>query len=286
MGVAGEHLIAQREAVERHDKRDAHLRAVGAMIAEIAALRLRVRLRLAFEIGAGDVIEQHVVLNREQLSATLRQMRLQRSLVREQAIERAIEPVLVDLLVAELQQIAKRRAAIPILGDVQLARRLAEASRHQHRRHLRPGDSFLARRKQLLAQLLEPHSTPQGERQVDLAKLTRALDADALQANGRRRLFAAVIEQRRFFGSADQPARQRARLDPSALVELAKLRNRLLDHPPSDTNAPTRRSDARRVGQLAVTEVPARRNARAADCATERCESLMKAGQPLFRSCR
>ena len=54
-------------------------------------------------------------------------MRLQRRLVREQAIERAIEPVLVDLLIAELQQIAKRCAAIPILGNVQLARRLAEA---------------------------------------------------------------------------------------------------------------------------------------------------------------
>ncbi len=49
-------------------------------------------------------------------------------------------------------------------------------------------------------------------------------------------MFAAVIEQRRFRG-ADQPARQRARLDPSALVELAKLRDRLLDHPPSNPNA-------------------------------------------------
>ena len=207
------------------------------MIAGIAALRLRVRLRLALEIGAGDVVEQHFVLNREQLSATLGQMRLQRSLVREQAIERAIEPILVDLLFAKLQQIAKRRAAIPVLGNVQLARRLAQSSRHKHRRHLRPGDSFLARRKQSLAQFLEPHPAPQGERQVDLAKLTRALDANALQANGRRQLLAVVIEQRRFFGSADQPARQRARLGPSALVELAKLRNRLLDHPSSDTNA-------------------------------------------------
>ena len=51
--------------------------------------------------------------------------------------------------------------------------------------------------------------------------------------NRRRQLFAAVIEQRRFFGSADQPARQRASLDRSSLVEFAKLRNRL-DHAPSD----------------------------------------------------
>ena len=53
-------------------------------------------------------------------------------------IEPAIEPILVDLLIAELEQIAKRRAAIPILGNVQLARRLAEPRRNQHGRHLRP----------------------------------------------------------------------------------------------------------------------------------------------------
>jgi len=112
------------------------------MIAGIAALRLRVRFGLALEIGAGDV-----VLGREQFAATLRQMRFEGRLVREQAIERAIEPVLVDLLVAELQQVAKRRAATPVLGNVQLARRLAQPGRHQHRRHLRPCDAFLARRK-------------------------------------------------------------------------------------------------------------------------------------------
>ena len=237
VGIAGEHLVAERKAVEGHDQGDAHLLAVGAMIAGIAALRLRVGFRLALEIGARDVVEQHFVLDREQLSAALRQMRFQRGLVREQAIERAIEPILVDLLIAELQQIAKRRAAIPILGNVQLARRLAEPRRHQHRRHLRPGDALLAHRQQPLAQLLEPHPAPQRQRQVDIAELTRALDANALQANRHRQLFAAVIEQLRFFGSADQPARQRPRLDPSALVELAKLRNRLLDHPPADTNA-------------------------------------------------
>jgi hypothetical protein len=42
VGVAGEHLVAQRKAVEGHDKGDAHLLAVQAMIAGIAALRLPV----------------------------------------------------------------------------------------------------------------------------------------------------------------------------------------------------------------------------------------------------
>src|SRR5271157_4057538 len=50
-------------------------------------------------------------------------------------------------------------------------------------------------------------------------------------------MVTAVVEQRRFFRGAEQPARQRARLDPPALVELAKMRDRLLDHPPPNPNA-------------------------------------------------
>ena len=77
MGVAGEHLVAQGKAVEGHDQRDEDLLAVGTMIAGIAALRLRVGLRLALEIGARDIVEQHFVLDRKQLAATLRQMRFE-----------------------------------------------------------------------------------------------------------------------------------------------------------------------------------------------------------------
>ena len=63
--------------------------------------------------------------------------------MREQMIKGAVQAVLVDLLVAELQQIAERRPTVPILGNVQLARRLAKPRRHQNGRHLRPGDTFL-----------------------------------------------------------------------------------------------------------------------------------------------
>ena len=105
MGVAGEHLVAQGKAVKSHDESNADLLAVGAMVAGIAALRLRVRFGLALEVCARDIIEQHLVLDRKQLSAALRQMRFEVHLVCEQMIEAAIEAVLVDLLVSELQQI-------------------------------------------------------------------------------------------------------------------------------------------------------------------------------------
>ncbi len=105
VGVAGENLVAQGKAVEGHHQRDAHLLAVGAMIAGITALRLRIGRGLALKIRAGHIVEQHLVLDRKQLAATLRQMRFERGLVGEQMVEPAIEPILADLLVTKLQQI-------------------------------------------------------------------------------------------------------------------------------------------------------------------------------------
>ena len=52
---------------------------------------------LAFEECARDVIEKHLVFNREQLPAALGQMRFKRRLVHEQLVEAAIEPIFVDL---------------------------------------------------------------------------------------------------------------------------------------------------------------------------------------------
>src|ERR1700756_2956217 len=237
VGIAGEHLVAQWKAVEGHDQRDAHLLAVWAMVAGIAALGLRVAFRLALKIGARDIVEQHLVLNCKQLSATLRQMCFEGGLVRKQMIKGAVQTVLVDLRVAELQQIAERRPTVPIRGNVQLARRLAEPGRHQNSRHLRPGDTFQAHWQQLPAQLLKASSAPECERQVHIAKLTRAFDANALQTYRHRQIFAAVFEQLRLLGSAYQLARQRLCLNTTAFIEFAKLRHCLLNDAPPDTNA-------------------------------------------------
>src|SRR6516225_1530697 len=150
-------------------------------------------------------------------------------LVRQHTIEAAIQPILVDLLFAKLKQIAQRRAPIPVLGNVQLARRLAEAGRDQHRRHLREGDAFLADRQKLIADILKARAAPQRKRKIDIPELTRALDPNALQANRHRHVPAAVIEQPRFLRNANQMARQRPSLDAAALIKLAEMSDRLLD---------------------------------------------------------
>jgi hypothetical protein len=48
-------------------------------------------------------------------------MRLQRGFVLQEMIERPVQPVLVDEVIAQSQQIRERRATIPVLGDMQFA---------------------------------------------------------------------------------------------------------------------------------------------------------------------
>ena len=110
MGIASEHLVAQRKAIKGDDEGDQDLLAVRAMVTRVATLRLGIAFCLTFEIRAGDVVEQHLVRNREQPAATLRQMRFQGGFVGEEMIKPAIEPILGDLLIAKLQQIAQRRS--------------------------------------------------------------------------------------------------------------------------------------------------------------------------------
>ena len=91
--------------------------------------------------------------------------------------------------------------------------------------------------KQPLAQLLKARPAPQRQRQIHIAELTRALDANALQAHRHRQMSAAVVEQPRLLGCADQPASQRPRLNATVLIKLAKMRHRLLNDTTPDTNA-------------------------------------------------
>ena len=165
-------------------------------------------------------------------------MRFQRGLVFKQTVEAAIEPVLAHLLVGKLQEIAQRRAPVPVFRNMQLARRFAEAGRNQHRCHLRPGNALPARGKKPFAKLFQPKPTPQRQCQIHIAELARALDAHGFQPHHRHVLVVAiVVEQWRLLGCADQRPRNSPRLEAALLVQFAKMGNRLLNHAPPDAHA-------------------------------------------------
>jgi hypothetical protein len=68
------------------------------MIATVAALSERVAFSQTLEVGARHIVEQQVVLEREQLAKPSAQMLLERLLVRQQLIQRAVEAIVVDPL--------------------------------------------------------------------------------------------------------------------------------------------------------------------------------------------
>src|SRR6516165_6746094 len=152
-------------------------------------------------------------------------------------IKCAIEAILVDRLIPELKQIAKRRAPIPIFRNVQLTRWLTQPRRHQHRRHLRPGNALLSHWQQPLAQIFKPNPAPQRQSQIYIAKLTRTLDADAFQPNWHRHIPAVVIKQLRPLGNADQMSRQCPCRHTALFIQFTEMRNHLLNHTPTDADA-------------------------------------------------
>ena len=158
--IAREHLVAQRHSLARHHQRDAHLLAVRPVIPAVAALRQRIARRQSLEVRARHVVQQQVVLQREQLPQPRLQVTFDRFLVRQQTVERAVQAVVIHRFTRQRQQVLERGAPVPVLGDVQLARRLAQARDHQYRRHHRPRRRLASLRQQLRADHVQLERSP------------------------------------------------------------------------------------------------------------------------------
>ena len=150
------------------------------MVARVAALGQRIALGLALEIRAGHVVQQQVVLQAEQLAQPILQEHFQRFLVRQERVQRAIEPLLVDLLRRNAQQIGQGTLGIKMLGDVQFARRIAEAAEDQHQGHQRPGDFFAAGGKRAVEEVLQAQLFDKLQSQPRPAEVAAVFHAHAL----------------------------------------------------------------------------------------------------------
>ncbi len=195
-------------------------------------------------------------------------MLLQRRLVGQEAIERAIAAVVVDPRGGQREQIVERRAPIPILCDVQLARRLAQPGQHEDQRHGGPRHLFPADGQQPLQQGIQLQGPPQRPAEPDVAEATAPLQPHAIQAdrNGGR-VSGNGLEQVRLLAPAGNRASQRSRAGASLGVELAELRHRLLHNLAADAHrahqTPVRMRlavlHARRVAQVHCPVYPTRR---------------------------
>jgi len=215
-------------------QRETDLLAVGAVVAAVATRRERIPLGQPLEVRAGHVVEQQVVLQGEELPEARSQMLLDRLFVRQEPIQRAVEPIVVDPLGGQPEQILERGLAIPVLGDVQLARRFTQPRDHQHRRHLRPRHGLSACRQERGAQLLQSQRPPQRPSQPDVAERARALHAQPLESDrdglfSRRRLFEQLV----LLAPAGDLLREQPRPRAPLAVEFAEVRDRFLHHLPA-----------------------------------------------------
>src|SRR5579875_2197267 len=73
-------------------------------------------------VRARQVLEQHVEFRRKEFAITLLEMLLQFRLVRQQAVEAAVQSGVIDRTRPNAQQIIQRGGRIPVLLDPQFAR--------------------------------------------------------------------------------------------------------------------------------------------------------------------
>src|SRR5262245_1212900 len=235
VAVAGENLVAQGVAVAADDQPDEHLLAVGAVVTRVAAPGLGVGDGLALEVGAGKVVEQPVVCQAEQPAPPLWQGDLQERLVGQQPIQGPREAIIVDLVVGNAQKVPAGGAAEPILGDVQLAGRLAEAGPDQHGRQLGPRPLCTSLRQPLFQKGIEVQRLPQAQPEPDVPEAAAALQVEAVQVDGDRLGWRGLIEEAGLPFDADDGLGQGAGRHPAGGGELAELSDRLV--PDLATNA-------------------------------------------------
>ena len=106
-------------------------------------------------------------------------MGFERVLMGQEPVQRAIEPVVIDLGLGQSQQIVQRRAPEPVLGDVQFTGGFAEPRDHQHRRHQAPGDVFTPSGQSRLQPLVESQRLPEFPGKPDVAEPPAAFEAES-----------------------------------------------------------------------------------------------------------
>lgn len=165
------------------------------------------------------------------------QVPLQGFLVRQQAVQRAVQPVVVHLIRRHPQQILQRRPLVPPLRDRQFARRLTQTRHHQNRHDRRPRRRLPTFRHQLPTRHVQAQRLPQRPRKPHVPKRTATLQAHTIQPHARRRhRRRASVKQRRLRVSPRDLPCQHLRARTSLGVQFPELRQGLLDHFPAAAN--------------------------------------------------
>jgi hypothetical protein len=139
-GVAGQHLVGQRQALGRDHQGHDHLHAVGAFVPAVteAAGISFIPGHVTLEIRAGQVVKQHVELCTEEITPALAQMGEEGVLVFEQSVEAAIERIVLGMAFVHTQEIRQCRGAKPVPVQTPFTAGGEQTVKRQEAQHLFP----------------------------------------------------------------------------------------------------------------------------------------------------
>lgn len=193
--VAGIDFVPNRQPIGRQHQRDDHLRAVGTMVAAVAEAPLAARIprRIALEVRARQVVEQHLALRLEQLAPALPQVREQRLAMRREQVQATVELVLLRQREVLAQQVAHGARVIPLAVHAPLAARVDQPVSGQRGEQVRPTRALAAGRQPLPPEFVQAQQAPQLERQPAGAELARPPEPHRRHPHAHR----LVLERRR-----------------------------------------------------------------------------------------
>lgn len=162
-GVAGQHLVGQRQPLGRDHQRHHDLDTVAAFVAAVteAARVILVGRHGGFEVGAGQVIEEHLEAGVEQVAPALAQMPEELLLVRQQQVEAAIERVILRRPFADPEQIGQRCRREPMPMQPPFAARREQPVDREDAQDLLPIRALAAQRQPRAEEVVQVQRAPE-----------------------------------------------------------------------------------------------------------------------------
>jgi hypothetical protein len=231
--VARQRFIAQGEAVAVDDQADAQLFAIGPMIAGVAALGLGIILQAPLEIGAGQVVQEQIVLEVKQIACLLGEVVLDGLLVGFDEAEAAVQMVERQAGQAEVEEFGQGRAGYPGV-DAAFAAGIDQAVDGNEGGDVSHGHAGGDGSQETLQQAVEAEVLPGAESNVDVAEPTGMppgngsrddLDGGDRARAGRRRHITDLLLEAwqpsgigQTFGNA-QPVRRSQVVEPPEVAD-------------------------------------------------------------------
>lgn len=179
LGIAGEHLMSDREAVAIDDQADHHLLAVRAVVARIAALRFGIGRGLAFEVDRGQVVEVDHAVEVEQVALALDQCGFDGGAMGVELVEDAVERILCQGIEPGAEDVGQCRAADP------LRRRMLGSGLDQPVQNHRAGEPARAAGDPEFAQdLAQAETVPELVADMDRTGFAMVLGGDPTRVDG------------------------------------------------------------------------------------------------------